>query len=267
MLDMKARIENRFPQYKVELDGRDQMIVRQDGKTVAVPQMGNLRDVCSNNPADCERHKEIRLQLLADMGKAQTQGPGLDAIRQVVRPAGYKATVERQFAALKQGKTGLDATKVEESMPLMLPLGPHFVRLWVADMPTGMQPLSQADLLKMAPTQALWNEAGSRNLRQENVPVLVASKQSAALFIASGNDYVSSVLLDEPLWARVAQGMARHDAQVCVPERVSLIAYFPHLDSQGKIDFAALCAAMARDAAPTFSGRVIRRSRDNWQLD
>lgn len=266
-LDMKARIEQRFPHLKVEPDGNDRLLVKQDGKTVAVPQLGNLRDICSSDATACETQKNIRLQMLADMLNPKHELPGSASVRSVVRPVSYKRAVEQQLAKFKENKTGLDAAAVDDAVPLMEPLGSHFVRMWVRDTPTGMFPISKAQLKELRTTVSELDRISSDNLQMEKIASLMVSKVHPAIYNSSGNDYVSSVLIDAALWKRVAKGLSGEEVSVCFPARIALVAYFPQFDTEKRVDFAALCRALSEQAAPQFSDHVVRRVGDNWLID
>lgn len=264
--DLVSRLRQRYPGLDIRAEGTETVTVREGGKEVAILDLGNLRAICAQDAQACEEQKRRRVEMVGQMRDKQMPGFSLASVRAVVRPAGYVEAVRRQFDEMKRGKPADEARKIDEAMPISRPLGRGFVRMWVQDSPGGMSPLSQRDLDREKLSLQALDRASTANLQQEEVPPLEATRLHPSVWVSGGNDYVSTVWLDEPLWRRVADKLAGEDAVTCVPERHVLIAYFPRLDPRKEIDPARLCRQAADRAPVAFSDQPVPRINDNWQI-
>lgn len=266
--DMKARIEKSDPALSVQIEGQDRLVIKKDGKSAGLMDLANLREICAKStPAVCADQKQRRVDL---QGRANAVGgPAFsrEALRLVVRPVGYGQAVERQLARMAQGGSASEQAKVRESVPVLRPLGPHFLKAWVQDSAQGMTPVSTATMKDSGLSTAELDRLGADNLRLEQVAALKPLGKAPSVLSSEGNDYLPSVLVDEAFWQRVAGPHAQEDVAVCLPARHELMVYVPALDTSKSIDFPKMCAAMAQSAAPTFSDRVIRRANRQWLLN
>jgi len=264
--DMVQRLRRAYPSLEVRVRSADLLEMFEGGKSVLQLDLGNLRAICAARPSDCEAQKDRRVQFVATARSDRRPPFALGDVRAVLRPADYLANVRQQFERMGKPNTPDEAAKLESSMPVSAPFGAGFVRMWVQDSPTGMSPLSRARVEEQKLTTADLDRASAENMRNEAVPPLRQSPQHPALWFSIGNDYVSSVMVDEALWKRVAGALAGREVAVCFPEREALLAYFPHLDPKGDIDPVQLCRNAASRGAVPFSNQSIRRINDNWNL-
>lgn len=263
--DMMKRLNQRYPDLEVRLEDADRIDLLEGGKSIAVLDLGNLREICRKNVDACEEQKVRRIDLVKQLRDGKS-GFQLAKVRAVLRPAAYVEGIRRQFEEMKRGKSADEIAKIEESLPVHRPFGSAFVRMWVQDHPTGMSPVSADELKRGKLSVEDLDRASAANLLQEEVPALEQTKAHPALWVSAGNDYVGSVFLDEALWRRVAGARAGEEVAACLPERHMLIAYFPRLDPRREIDVVRLCRRAATDGAPSFSEHVLRRINDNWQI-
>jgi hypothetical protein len=266
--DMKARLEKSDPALSVQIEGQDRLVLKKDGKNAGMMDLANLREICAKStPAVCADQKQRRVEL---QGQANALGRppfSREALRLVVRPAGYGQAVERQLARVAQGGSASEQAKVRESVPMLRSLGPYFVMAWVQDFAQAMTPVSIAAMKESGLSTAELDRLGADNLRLEQVTPLKPLGKAPSVLSTEGNDYLSSILVDEAFWQRVAGPHAQEDVAVCLPARHELMVYVPALDASKGIDFPKMCAAMAQSAAPTFSDRVIRRANRQWLLN
>ena len=150
--------------------------------------------------------------------------------------------------------------------PVFRPLGSGLVRTWVEDQPSTMALISPDRMRSAGLTEADLDRLGTDNLKQEDIqPLRAAGAKYPGVFSSTGNNYLASVLLDEPFWKRVAGPQADKDLQLCLPARDELYVYVPELDPSATINFADSCRRLAQNA-PTFSDRVIHRKGGRWQF-
>jgi hypothetical protein len=263
--EMMKRVKQRYPDLEVRLEDADRIELLEAGKGIATLDLGNLREICRKNADACEEQKARRIDLVAQL-RGGKSGFQLAKVRAVLRPTTYAEGIRQQFDDMKRGKSADEIAKIEESLPLQRPFGSAFVRMWVQDFPTGMSPVSADELKRAKLGVEDLDRASAANMLQEEVPALEQTKAHPALWVSAGNDYVGSVFLDEALWRRVAGARARDEVAACLPERHTLIAYFPRLDPRREVDIVQLCRRAATDGAPSFSGHVLRRINDNWQI-
>lgn len=261
--DMKSRFEKQG--LTVRIVGRDRLDLTQGGQNVGTVFLGNLRDICARQGATaCEDAKVRRVQ-----GQREATGSDHDRVtaaqvRAVVRPTGYLRAVEEQMLQMSQGKTPEERHKLREGTPISRSLGPDFVVAWVQDTGNNMLAISASSLKASGLSQDELERVGTANLRHEQIRPLVADANHPGIYVAEGNDYLSSVLIDEPFWQRVAGPLAAKDVSVCMPARHELFVYVPSLDPKGRVNFTNACRALAQNAAPTFSDRVVRRVNGRW---
>lgn len=267
--DMKARFEKALPGVSVRVGDRDQLHLREGDKDVGIVDLGNLREYCRKQSASaCENQKQ-RLtsseHLRPDGGERQLAP---QSVRPIVRPVGFRAAIQKQVARLEQGKSTEEKRKMAESLPMLNDLGPHFVVGWAEDSANSMSPISASRMKSAGLTTSDLDRLGAANLRQEKpAPLEPAGAKYPGIFATHGNDYLSSVLLNEEFWKRVAGAQAGKDLFICLPARDELYVYVPALDTTNRIDFVTLCHGLARDAAPMFSDHVVRRVGQKWLLN
>jgi hypothetical protein len=263
--EMLRALGARYPKYQFKSEADDRIGIYEAGKWIGVLDLANLRDICrTQGAAKCEEQKNNRVAMA--LGTPASESFSRNAVRAVVRPAAYIATLRRQFSGLMQGKPADEVAKIEQSIPFTRPLSKHFVRVWVQDSPNGMAPISihQVEKEKLDPAEL--DRLSLENMKGEQVPLLAPTKLHPSIWISEGNDYVSSVLVDQGLWARVAGDRAKDNATVCFPLRQLMIAYFPKLDPENEVDVSKLCNHFAEKYAPAFVAEPVRRIGDNWEF-
>ena len=260
---MKSRFEKQG--LTVRIVGRDRLDLTQRGQTVGTVFLENLRDICARQSATaCEDAKVRRVQGQREVTGGDHDRVALAQVRTVVRPTSYLRAIEKQLRQTNPSNTPEEQRKLREGTPISRPLGPDFVVALVQDTGNNMLAISASSLKTSDLSQGELERVGTANLRHEHIRPLVADADHASIYVTEGNDYLSSVLIDEPFWHRVAGPLAGKDVSVCMPARHELFVYVPSLDPKGGVNFTNACRALAQNAAPTFSDRVVRRVNGRW---
>jgi hypothetical protein len=250
--DMKARLEKAYPNITVEIKpADDQLQLLNQGKMVAAANLINLREICQNRPQnDCEKQKQLFVAAVGDaLNNTKSDAFSTQNLRLIVRPADYQQTIGPNF--------------------LFRPLGKHFIVGWAQDTASSMSPVSVAEMKASGLSTAELDKISAANLVREKTDPLKqpASKDYPGVFSTQGNDYLPSVLADEPFWKRVAGPYADEKVAICLPRRNQLAVYVPRLDPAKVVDFTRLCQNLAHSATPTFSNVAVWRINGKWQLD
>jgi hypothetical protein len=217
---------------------------------VTTANLVDLRKACQNQPNNCEAAKR---RFVATVGQTLTNikvaALFRENLRLIVRPADSQRPLGPGF--------------------LFRPLGKHFTVGWAQDAPNSMVLVSTADTKASGLSTAELDKIGAANLLKEKTDPLAPtdSKKYPGVFSTQGNDYLSSVLVDEPFWKQVAGPYANEDVAICLERRNQLVVYVPRLDPAKAINFTHLCERLAQSVTPPFSGVAVWRSKGKWQLN